>query len=73
MGQQYIFLNGGPDFPFDAQVSLYVLCDSQSEVDRYWQALPADGGAPQPCGWLSDRFGLTGADGCRTGSASAAR
>lgn len=36
-----------------------MLCDSQSEVDRYWQALPADGGAPQPCGWLSDRFGLS--------------
>jgi predicted 3-demethylubiquinone-9 3-methyltransferase (glyoxalase superfamily) len=59
MGQKYIFLNGGPEFPFDAQVSLYVLCDSQAEVDRYWEALMADGGAPQQCGWLSDRFGLS--------------
>jgi len=59
MGQKYIFLNGGPEFPFDAQVSLYVLCDSQAEVDRYWEALLADGGAPQQCGWLSDRFGLS--------------
>jgi predicted 3-demethylubiquinone-9 3-methyltransferase (glyoxalase superfamily) len=59
MGQNYIFLNGGPEFPFDAQVSLYVLCDGQEEVDRYWDALLADGGAPQQCGWLSDRFGLS--------------
>jgi predicted 3-demethylubiquinone-9 3-methyltransferase (glyoxalase superfamily) len=59
MGQNYIFLNGGPEFPFDAQVSLYVLCDGQPEVDRYWDALLADGGAPQQCGWLSDRFGLS--------------
>ncbi len=59
MGQDYIFLNGGPHFPFNAQVSLYVLCDSQAEVDRHWEALLADGGAPQECGWLSDRFGLS--------------
>ena len=59
MGQQFIFLNGGPDFPFDAQVSLYVQCESQAEVDHYWDALMADGGAPQQCGWLTDRFGLS--------------
>ena len=59
MGQNYTFLNGGPDFPFNAQVSLYVLCDGQAEVDHYWEALMADGGAPQQCGWLSDRFGLS--------------
>jgi predicted 3-demethylubiquinone-9 3-methyltransferase (glyoxalase superfamily) len=59
MGQKYIFLNGGPEFPFNAQVSLYVLCDSQADVDRYWDALLADGGAPQQCGWLTDRFGLS--------------
>ena len=59
MGQNYIFLNGGPEFPFNAQVSLYVLCDGQAEVDRYWDALMAEGGAPQQCGWLSDRFGLS--------------
>jgi predicted 3-demethylubiquinone-9 3-methyltransferase (glyoxalase superfamily) len=59
MGQNYIFLNGGPEFPFNAQVSLYVLCDSQAEVDHYWDALMADGGAPQQCGWLTDRFGLS--------------
>jgi predicted 3-demethylubiquinone-9 3-methyltransferase (glyoxalase superfamily) len=59
LGQKYIFLNGGPEFPFNDQVSLYVLCDSQAEVDRYWDALMADGGAPQQCGWLTDRFGLS--------------
>jgi predicted 3-demethylubiquinone-9 3-methyltransferase (glyoxalase superfamily) len=59
MGQNYIFLNGGPDFPFNAQVSLYVLCDGQAEVDHYWDALMAGGGSPQQCGWLTDRFGLS--------------
>lgn len=59
MGQQYTFLNGGPQFPFDSQVSLYVLCDGQDDVDRYWDALLADGGAPVQCGWLTDRFGLS--------------
>ena len=59
MGQNYIFLNGGPEFPFNAQVSLYVLCDSQADVDHYWDTLMADGGSPQQCGWLTDRFGLS--------------
>ncbi|HZO36002.1 MAG TPA: VOC family protein [Solirubrobacteraceae bacterium] len=59
MGQQYIFLNGGPLFPFDSQVSLYVLCDDQDDVDRYWHALLADGGKPVQCGWLTDKFGLS--------------
>jgi predicted 3-demethylubiquinone-9 3-methyltransferase (glyoxalase superfamily) len=59
MGQQYIFLNGGPQFPFDSQVSLYVLCDGQADVDKYWDALIADGGKPVQCGWLTDKFGLS--------------
>ncbi|WP_375389352.1 VOC family protein [uncultured Amnibacterium sp.] len=58
-GQQYTFLNGGPQFPFDSQVSLYALCDDQAEVDRLWAALLADGGAEVQCGWLTDRFGLS--------------
>lgn len=48
MGQKYIFLNGGPQFPFNSQVSLYVGCDGQAEVDHYWAALLADGGQPGP-------------------------
>ncbi len=59
MGQQYIFLNGGPQFPFDSQVSLYVLCDGQEDVDKYWNALVADGGKPVQCGWLTDKYGLS--------------
>jgi predicted 3-demethylubiquinone-9 3-methyltransferase (glyoxalase superfamily) len=58
-GQQYTFLNGGPLFPFDSQVSLYALCDDQAEVDRLWSALTADGGKEVQCGWLTDRFGLS--------------
>ncbi len=59
MRQKYIFLNGGPSFPFDSQVSLYVLCDGQADVDKYWDALLADGGKPVQCGWLTDKFGLS--------------
>lgn len=59
MGQKYIFLNGGPQFPFNSQVSLYVLCDGQEDVDKYWDALLADGGKPVQCGWLTDKFGLS--------------
>jgi predicted 3-demethylubiquinone-9 3-methyltransferase (glyoxalase superfamily) len=58
-GQQYTFLNGGPLFPFDSQVSLYVLVDTQEEVDHYWSALTRDGGKEVQCGWLTDRFGLS--------------
>ena len=59
MGQKYIFLNGGPLFPFNSQVSLYVLCEDQANVDKYWDALLADGGKPVQCGWLTDQFGLS--------------
>ncbi len=37
-GQKFIFLNGGPQFPFDSQVSIFILCDDQAEVDKYWDA-----------------------------------
>ncbi len=58
-GQQISVLNGGPGHPFTDAASLFVSCADQSEVDRYWDALTADGGAPGPCGWLTDRFGLS--------------
>src|SRR3954451_14478482 len=58
-GQRFIFLNGGPQFPFNEQVSLYVRLDTQDEVDRLWDALIEGGGAPSQCGWLTDRFGLS--------------
>ncbi len=59
MGQQYTFLNGGPQFPFDSQVSLSVLCETQEDVDHYWAALLEGGGREVQCGWLTDRFGLS--------------
>jgi predicted 3-demethylubiquinone-9 3-methyltransferase (glyoxalase superfamily) len=58
-GQHFQGLNGGPDFSFNEAVSFVVECEDQTEVDRLWDALTADGGEPGPCGWLKDRFGLS--------------
>jgi len=58
-GRSYIGLNGGDDFKFNEAVSFSIDCDDQAEVDRYWDALLADGGEPSVCGWLRDRFGLS--------------
>ena len=57
-GQQFFALNGGPDFTFNEAISLEVDCESQEEVDRYWDAL-TDGGEAGPCGWLKDRYGVS--------------
>ena len=51
-------LNGGPLFKFNEAISLAVNCDTQDEVDRYWEAL-SDGGEKGPCGWLKDKYGLS--------------
>jgi predicted 3-demethylubiquinone-9 3-methyltransferase (glyoxalase superfamily) len=58
-GQAFTALNGGPQFKFDEAVSFQVMCDSQGEVDYYWDALTKDGGQEGPCGWLKDKFGLS--------------
>ena len=58
-GQPLQGLNGGPDFPFTEAVSFVIDCEDQTEVDRLWDALTANGGVPGPCGWLKDRFGLS--------------
>jgi len=58
-GQQFLGLNGGPDFKFNEAVSFVIECDDQAEVDRLWDALTANGGEPSACGWLKDRFGLS--------------
>jgi predicted 3-demethylubiquinone-9 3-methyltransferase (glyoxalase superfamily) len=58
-GRTFIGLNGGPEFPFTEAVSLSIDCEDQAEVDRYWDALIADGGEPSVCGWLKDKFGLS--------------
>jgi predicted 3-demethylubiquinone-9 3-methyltransferase (glyoxalase superfamily) len=57
-GQEFFALNGGPNFTFNEAISLEVVCESQEEVDRYWDAL-ADGGEAGPCGWLNDRYGVS--------------
>lgn len=57
-GQQFVGLNGGPQFPFTEAISFQVLCADQDEVDYYWHRL-SEGGEPGPCGWLKDRFGVS--------------
>ncbi|MGA2491706.1 MAG: VOC family protein [Roseiarcus sp.] len=57
-GQSFLALNGGPQFPFTSAISLVVDCDTQAEVDDYWERLSA-GGAKGPCGWLTDKFGVS--------------
>ena len=51
--------NAGPMFKFNEAVSFVVSCDTQEEIDAYWEKLIAGGGAPSQCGWLKDRFGLS--------------
>jgi predicted 3-demethylubiquinone-9 3-methyltransferase (glyoxalase superfamily) len=57
-GQSFTALNGGPLFKFNEAISLQINCESQDEVDYYWEKLTA-GGAEQPCGWLIDQFGVS--------------
>jgi predicted 3-demethylubiquinone-9 3-methyltransferase (glyoxalase superfamily) len=58
-GQPFTALNGGPQYKFTEAVSFQIYCDSQDEVDHYWNGLLAGGGAENMCGWLRDRFGLS--------------
>jgi predicted 3-demethylubiquinone-9 3-methyltransferase (glyoxalase superfamily) len=57
-GQQFIALNGGPQFTFTEAVSFAVACDGQAEIDRFWARL-SEGGEEGPCGWLKDKYGLS--------------
>lgn len=59
-GQQFIALNGGPIFKFNEAISLVIGCDTQAEIDYFWDKLSA-GGDPsaQQCGWLKDKFGVS--------------
>ncbi len=57
-GQEFIALNGGPEFTFDEAISFQVNCESQEEIDRFWTQLSA-GGQEGPCGWLKDKFGVS--------------
>jgi predicted 3-demethylubiquinone-9 3-methyltransferase (glyoxalase superfamily) len=58
-GQLFTGLNGGPHFRFSEAVSFVIACDSQPEIDFYWEKLTGNGGQAVQCGWLRDRFGLS--------------
>ena len=58
-GQKLVALNGGPQFKFNESVSFVVNCETQDEVDYFWEKLIADGGQESACGWLKDKFGLS--------------
>ncbi|MFN0094808.1 MAG: VOC family protein [Dehalococcoidia bacterium] len=57
-GVTYTAFNGGPHADFNDAFSLFVECEDQAEVDRYWDAFIANGGTPSQCGWLQDKWGL---------------
>lgn len=57
-GQEFMALNGGPSFGFAQGFSLFVDCETQEEVDELWDKL-TEGGEPGPCGWLTDKFGVS--------------
>ena len=57
--EEFIALNGGPEFKFTEAISMYVNCDGQDEVDYYWNKLTAEGGEESRCGWLKDKYGLS--------------
>ena len=58
-GKRFIALNGGPQFTFNEAVSFVVDCETQQEIDHYWDSLTADGGKEGQCGWLKDKFGVS--------------
>ena len=57
-GQQFMAISGGPLDEFNHSISFMVNCDDQAEIDRYWDALLADGGKAEECGWVKDKFGV---------------
>ena len=58
-GQEFVALNGGPQFKFTEAVSFVVNCETQKEIDYYWEKLTAGGGEEVQCGWLRDKYGLS--------------
>lgn len=59
LGSPFMAMTAGPMDPFNHAISLMVECDTQEEIDKYWNALLADGGQPEPCGWLKDKYGVS--------------
>lgn len=58
-GREFVALNGGPQFTFTQGFSIAVLCDTQQQVDEYWNKFVAAGGTPVACGWITDHFGVS--------------
>jgi len=58
-GTKFMGLNGGPQFKFNEATSFVVNCDTQEQIDHYWNKLTADGGQESMCGWLKDKFGVS--------------
>jgi predicted 3-demethylubiquinone-9 3-methyltransferase (glyoxalase superfamily) len=58
-GQKFVALNGGPLFKFNESISFVINCETQEEVDYFWEKLTTDGGEESQCGWLKDKFGLS--------------
>ena len=58
-GQEFVALNGGPQFKFTEAVSFVVNCETQEQIDYYWEKLTAGGGEEVQCGWLTDKYGLS--------------
>lgn len=59
LGRSYQAMNGGPTFSFSEGISLFVSCETQAEIDRYWSMLTANGGSEGRCGWCKDKFGVS--------------
>jgi predicted 3-demethylubiquinone-9 3-methyltransferase (glyoxalase superfamily) len=57
-GQEFMALNGGPQFTFSPAISFVVNCDTQEEIDTLWEKL-SEGGAKEVCGWLKDKYGVS--------------
>lgn len=58
-GQKFVGLNGGPIFKFNESISLIIVCDTQKDIDYYWEKLTSQGGQEVQCGWLKDKFGVS--------------
>lgn len=58
-GKKFMGLNGGPQFKFSEAVSFVIDCETQEEIDYYWEKLTADGGSEGSCGWLKDKYGVS--------------
>ena len=58
-GRPFTALNGGPQFTFTQGISIAVLCETQQQVDEYWEKFLAAGGTPVACGWITDHFGVS--------------